>query len=628
MVFAYGRISQDEDKKNYISIENQKVICEKFALENNLIIDKWFEDDGVSGYSFNRPGFSQMIDMLFASNEKDIIIAKDLSRIGRHNAKVLLFLDELKEQGKRLILVDDNYDSSCDDDDMVGIKTWFNERYIKDTSKKIRRVLKTKQELGTFISATKFGYEQDKTDRTKVNIVEAEATIIRKIKDLYMNGFGDRRIANILNDENIPTPSKMIRDRELLNGKSTKRKIAPQWTDKMVGEILKDDYYIGTRRTHVRNRVIINGTDKRVPKEEQIKFEDHHMAIIEPNEYELIQEIRKKRNKNNYRGQKNIESNLFGACSFCKDCGSRLTHVVRKRKYKTSKYYICSNYNMKGNKYCSSHSVNENDLMSDVIKYVCLCKDSLRNILETFDINELIEEKATIDRKKNHYKELLAQSKNELKIILEQKVKDMLAASHDTKMLISETYENMQDEIMVKIRSYEKILQELNAENFQKENIKEKLETAYDVVNSIIERGRIKRKDVEILIEKIVVDENGIPEIELKYGLSDFVHYSAMDELNRYEQEVILNTMQIIMEEKREYTSAKHISEELNKRGLKKSKKAVIPYIKIMIENGILRPTEDKLKPYEILIEKQNINDMIKSNIVPTSGGWNARNDL
>lgn len=62
----------------------------------------------------------------------------DFSRLGRHNARVLLLLDEFKEQGKHLIVIDDHFDSLDSSDDTVGIKTWFNERYVKDTSRKIK----------------------------------------------------------------------------------------------------------------------------------------------------------------------------------------------------------------------------------------------------------------------------------------------------------------------------------------------------------------------------------------------------------------------------------------------------------------------------------------------------------
>lgn len=145
MIDGYVRLSRDDNKRNYSSIENQKLIIQKYAEENNMIVRHIYEDDGISGYSFNRPQFQNMMAHL---DSIDVIVAKDLSRIGRHNAKVLLFLEEMEEQGKRVILIDDNYDSLYSDDDIIGIKTWDNERHVKNTSRKVKRIKKMEQENG------------------------------------------------------------------------------------------------------------------------------------------------------------------------------------------------------------------------------------------------------------------------------------------------------------------------------------------------------------------------------------------------------------------------------------------------------------------------------------------------
>ena len=140
---GYVRLSRDDDKRNYVSIENQKLIINQYAADHGVVIDRWYEDDGISGYIFDRPGFQQMM----ADLDKDIdtVYVKDFSRLGRHNAKVLLLLDEFQERGKHLVVIDDNYDSMDSSDDTIGIKTWFNERYVKDTSKKIKRAFDTLQ---------------------------------------------------------------------------------------------------------------------------------------------------------------------------------------------------------------------------------------------------------------------------------------------------------------------------------------------------------------------------------------------------------------------------------------------------------------------------------------------------
>ena len=81
-------------------------------------------------------------------------------------------------------------------------------------------------------------------------------------------------------------------------------------------------------------------------------------------------------------------------------------------------------------------------------------------------------------------------------------------------------------------------LKELNDTSLENEDVKEKLENALQVVDKIIEKGVLDRKDIEILIERIEVDEEGLPEIELKYGLSGLIQYSPAQEMNRREKDV------------------------------------------------------------------------------------------
>ena len=149
MNVGYVRLSRDDDKRNYVSIENQKLIISQFAAECNMVIDRWYEDDGVSGYIFNRPGLNQLMDDL----DKDIdrVFVKDLSRVGRHNAKVLLLLEDFKERKKELIVVDTNYNSETDDDDTIGITTWYNEKYVKDSVLGNREESKNKIKKGLII---------------------------------------------------------------------------------------------------------------------------------------------------------------------------------------------------------------------------------------------------------------------------------------------------------------------------------------------------------------------------------------------------------------------------------------------------------------------------------------------
>lgn len=620
MVAGYVRLSRDDDKKNYTSIENQKLLINQFASELGYVIDIWYEDDGISGYSFNRPGFTKLLDDL--EHDIDTVIAKDLSRIGRHNAKVLLLLDDFKERGKRLLLVDDNYDTLNEDDDIIGIKTWYNERYVKDTSRKIRKVIRARQEKGTLLLRVPFGYVRDQIDKSKIIIIEEEAEYIRRIFELYLKGYGYRKIANILTGQRMPTPSMMINNRYLAAGKVLKHKITTVWTDGMVSDILKNDFYIGNLRTHKRARVTINGSDRRVSKEDQILFENNHEPIINKNSFDLVQDIMKKRIHSNYRGQSS-EGNIFGGCLFCKDCGSRLTPILRKNNT-SQKYYLCNTYNQKGKRYCEySHLINEADLVEDFINYITLYRNVLVDIIRIFNMNDFINEKESTEDKRSILIDSLMKSKNKLKVLLSQKINELAVRASDA-IIMDETYSELMNEILAKINSYNAQLKVLDDTRIS--NTQDKLETAIQVVDSMIDKGNINRMDIEILVDKIIVDQDGLPEIVLKYNLNKLAKYNPAEELNKYEKEVILATIKLIQQEDRTYTSAKHLSEELTKLGYKKNKKTVRPYIQIMINMGILNETKNRQRPHEILVSKEELSNRIDIYMESRSNWWYASN--
>lgn len=611
---GYVRLSRDDDKRNYSSIENQKLIITQYAAERKLVIDRWYEDDGVSGYIFDRPGFKQLMEDL--DKDIDMVFVKDFSRLGRHNAKILLLLDEFQERGKRLIVVDDHYDSEISEDDTIGITTWFNERYVKDTSKKIRHALGAKQKEGTLVTQPPFGYRRTGKKKETFEIVQKEAENIRLIYDLYIQGCGYRKIATYLTQQGVPTPSMIRRERELEEGRNTNRHVAITWSDGMVKEILDNDFYIGTFRLRKRARNTVHGKDKRVPKDEQYMFEDHHPPIIDKMTYDLVQELKEKRTKSRYKGSHGqwIGSeipNPFGSCLYCKDCGSKLTAIQRQTSAKVRKYYICSTYNTKGKRYCAkAHLIEEQNLMDDVVRYIRICRNALCEVITAYDIKDFAAEQKTVEEKCASIQAEIDEVKHQLRTLFSQKIKD-ISSNPGNEALIKESYDSIQQELTARVHALELKYDELKCTELETPNVKEKLRTALEVVDNIIKKGTLNRKDIEILVERIEVDENGLPEIELKYGLSRLVHYSPAEELNRYENEIVLAVMRLIRDDDRGFTSAKYLSKKLTDMGYSKSKKSVLPYVAAMIEKGIVEPCENKLKPYTIIKSKAELEEMI-----------------
>lgn len=519
MIDGYVRLSRDDNKRNYSSIENQKLIIQKYAEENNMIVRHIYEDDGISGYSFNRPQFQNMMANL---SSIDVIVAKDLSRIGRHNAKVLLFLEEMEEQGKRVILIDDNYDSLYSDDDIIGIKTWDNERHVKNTSRKVKRIKKMEQENGTLKCAPPFGYTRHPLNKQIVLIDEEAAAILNLEKDLYLEGNGIRKIAEILSDRGVPTPTMLQMERFRALGLPYNRKVAYRWSYGMVKDTLFNDYHNGVLRTHKRERMTINGKDKKISKDHHYIFPDHHPKIFDDDTMRLLFEVKGSRHHNQYRGQRK-HVNLFSGCLYCKDCGMKLTAINRPNR---RKYYLCGTYNKKGKQFCQyAHLVTEETLMDALIRYLTLCRDSLTDIIQNFDLSTLKTPTYSADDSQQRLENELERIKTELKTLITQKVKE-LTANPGAADIINETYAALQTEKIERISATQKTLQNLTKElHIPTTAIKPNLQTPLDILNEVLEQKSLTRTDIEVLIEKIIVDKDGNVDIYLKHGLGNLAAY-------------------------------------------------------------------------------------------------------
>ena len=592
---GYVRLSRDDDKRNYSSIENQKLIIRQYAAEHNLVVDRWYEDDGVSGYIFDRPGFKQLMDDL--DGDIDTVFVKDFSRLGRHNAKILLLLDEFQERGKRLIVIDDHYDSEVSEDDTIGITTWFNERYVKDTSRKIRHALNAKQKEGTLMTQPPFGYQRTGKKKETLEIVPREAEFIKLIYDLYIRGCGYRKISAYLTRQGTPTPSMIRRQRELEEGRNTNHHVAAVWSDGMVKDILDNDFYTGTLRLRKRARNTVHGKDKRVPKEEQYVFENHHPPIIDKMTYDLVQELKEKRTRSRYKGSHGQWAGSeipspFGSCLYCKDCGSKLTPICRRTSAGVRKYYICSAYNTKGKRYCPrAHLIEEQDLMQDVVNYIRMCRNALCEVIASYNMKDFTAGQKTVEEKCTAVRENIAEVKKQLQALLSQKIRD-IANNPDNEALIRESYDSIQQDLTARIHALEQKHDELKHTEPDLPDVKGKRQTALEATDDMIQKGALNRKDIEILIERIEVDGEGLPEIELKYGLSGLVPYSPAEDLNRHENEIILAAMRLIRDDGRNFISAKYLSKRLTDVGCPKSTKTVLPYIAMLIEIGVAEPCE------------------------------------
>ena len=123
-VYGYARISKDEDRSNYGSIETQKNIINEYALENGWRVEKIFIDDDISGYIpiEDRPAFNELYELVNSSKQKPIVLMKDWSRLSRNNGIAQSILTKWKQDEVELILVKEMgspFNILIDNDDIV-----------------------------------------------------------------------------------------------------------------------------------------------------------------------------------------------------------------------------------------------------------------------------------------------------------------------------------------------------------------------------------------------------------------------------------------------------------------------------------------------------------------------------
>ncbi len=353
----YVRESRDDNGENFETIETQREMLIDYASRNNLgKVYSIYVDDNVSGSAFERDGLSRLKDDV-VKEKINLLLIKDLSRLGRNNAKTLLFLDFLEEYNVRIICSDGRYDSTWDND-MVGIETWANERYVRDISRKIRSSLKFKIQRGEYLGNAPFGYKKSDAEKNKLCIAEHEAEIVRTIYRLYRSGMGYTAIACQLERDGCKAPGTC-------------------WNRITVRRILCSRVYAGDTVQGVSEKVSFKSKrTRRLPEDQWVITKNTHMAIISREEYDQVQSIREQKSVGRTSAAGRIASAGRTSASgvpyalsgliWCGDCGSIM--YARRRQEKIT--YVCGNYFRNGKKNCSSHCVHESELLDLIVKEI------------------------------------------------------------------------------------------------------------------------------------------------------------------------------------------------------------------------------------------------------------------
>ena len=363
-VAGYVRLSkEDKIKDESNSITNQKDIINSYIKNNDEFeLTDLYIDDGYSGTTFDRPEFKRMIKDI-TEDKVNTIIVKDLSRFGRNHIEADNYIENfLPGYNVRIISINDNIDTlklpKSNAYIEIPLKNLMNDCYARDISEKVKSTLKVKQQNGDFIGTfAPYGYLKNPNDRHRLIIDKDSSIIVRKIFDMILLGKSRKEIADFLNDNNILTPSLYKINKEKTNNEEFA--LSKKWNAEIVNRILRNETYTGTLIQNIKTKPSYkNNKLIDVNKEDWIKTENHHEAIISKDKFDEVQQILDRKIKVN----KNNEIDLFSGYLKCFHCGEHL--IIRKSKNQV--YYYCSSYIK--NKSCVKYSINKKKLEKLVIE--------------------------------------------------------------------------------------------------------------------------------------------------------------------------------------------------------------------------------------------------------------------
>ena len=505
----YIRLSrEDGDNLESESITNQRELLHLFLekTEEKLIYIDEYVDDGFTGSNFDRPAWKRLIKDL-ENGKVNTIITKDLSRMGRDYISMGEYIERIfPEEGIRYIAINDDIDTLHETPglEFLQFKLMFNDYYLKDTSKKIRKVLKSKKEKGEFLGfKAPYGYIKDPTDKHKLIVDENIRPIIKRIFNLAYTGKSPRQIADTLSKEHIETPSIYA------NLNRAKRETYNIWCSRTIEEMLTNETYIGNMTQGRRKKINYKSKKEiRTPKEEWIIIENTHEAIINKKIFDTVNLLLKK-NKNKPTG-----NNIMLLTGFmrCKECG----HKIGINKSSDGKrYYTHCSYYTAYSKYglCTPHSLNYKKLENLVLEAIRkMCKEYV-NSNNFKDIIEETIKKNDIKIKKQMEIDVLEKKIRTNNSYIDKVYEDKLNGNIDIEMFNRLTIKYKDEIISFKkrIESIEKEIATLN-----------KVDTNQDIntkINEYLALEKPTRSLLVNLIDKILISEDKTIEIHYKFKL-------------------------------------------------------------------------------------------------------------
>ena len=521
----YARLSQDDGSQgDSNSIQNQRMMLEKYAKDNGFENVKFLYDDGYSGTNFQRPAFQEMIELV-ENGEVATIIVKDMSRFGREYLMVGQYTELIfPSYGVRFIAMNDGVDSLYGDNEFTPFKNIINEWYAKDCSKKGKAAAKIKAESGARVGARPpFGYQKDPDDpKRKIIPDEETAPIVKYIFSLCLGGKGPTQIAMQLRREQIPIPAYYYHKKNGVKIVGFDPVKPHYWISTTVGKVLEDEVYLG-HTINLKYTTLSYKNKKRVkrPENEQIRIENTHEPLIDQTTWDIVQDIRRHKR----RPAKMAEQNIFSGLIYCKDCGKALVLSRAHTMDAVKNNFQCSTYRKRGKETCSGHYIRESQLAAMLL-------DDLRRVTHFARQNELLFAKRITQKNGAEIRREIAR--------IERELDNLKRRDTELTALFKRLYE---DNVLSKIPNevFRKLSEDYLAEQKEiqtaipkRESELEKLKDSVANVSAFIEKAKQYTEIDELTAEilNLFIERVEVGEREAKWS------HTAPQEINIYYRDI------------------------------------------------------------------------------------------
>jgi site-specific DNA recombinase len=455
----YIRVSTEEQAKEGFSLSAQRERLEAYAKSQGWDIVGYYADEGVSAKDTNRPELKRMIDDI-KNGRIDIVLVYRLDRLTRSVLDLYNLLEVFEKHNCKFKSATEVYDTTTAIGRLfitlvAALAQWerenLGERVRMGMAQKVR-------EGGWHGSNPPYGYDYIDGE---LHPNPKEAPVVKKIFDLYLSGFSDRKIAIYLNQNGIPTKKGKI------------------WTEHRIKYILTNPLYTGALRWGVR-----------VNREDGFIVEDSAPALVDKKTFEQAQMVRSSRRT--FHGRAATSQFIFSGIVCCARCGSAMKSHKKIDNHKCYKSYRCRRSLVKE---CSMPMISEKILERSFIRY-----------FENLDIENEARSAIIEEQRNDQQEKQINDLRSELNRIKKRREKWQYAWANE--LISDEEFtkrmaEEQEKEIEVKQKLNEISIRQSNQEF--SEEIVSLLSNAIANWNMLSENE--KKQLLQMTVDKIVVDK-------------------------------------------------------------------------------------------------------------------------